>query len=179
MPAGGREAEQLAGFDGMCQRLAPRHRHGHPPRPRPSLDQAPLHGCDHLLIAAKPRMQKTETCSGCRPPAGTTVSQLPEPRPQPVAREPEPRCQASTEIAQLRSTAAAVLRCCTDMKKAGFRDRNRPLTWSGAKGIRTPDLLHAMHHGFVRGSPRRSGSRRSERDDCLTPSRWVCRSLSA
>jgi len=29
-------------------------------------------------------------------PNGATVSQLPEPRPQPVAQESEPRCQAST-----------------------------------------------------------------------------------
>ena len=40
-----------------------------------------------------------------------------------------------------------------EREKAGFRDRNRPLTWvelrGGAKGIRTPDLLHAMQPGFV------------------------------
>jgi hypothetical protein len=66
---GQREAEQLAGFDGMCQRLA----HGI------GMDIRHVHG-----------------------PA----------------------------LTKIRSLAAAVLRCCTDMKKAGFRDRNRPLTWS-------------------------------------------------
>jgi hypothetical protein len=54
----------------------------------------------------------------------------------------------------LRRAADAVLRCCTDMKKAGFTDRNRPLTWGGAKGIRTPDLLHAMQTRYqLRHSP--------------------------
>src|SRR6185437_3100937 len=33
-----------------------------------------------------------------RPPTRTTVAQLPQPRPQPVAQEPEPRCQASTGL---------------------------------------------------------------------------------
>jgi hypothetical protein len=35
----------------------------------------------------------------CRLPTGTTVARLPEPRPQPVAQEPEPRCPASTGVA--------------------------------------------------------------------------------
>jgi hypothetical protein len=29
-------------------------------------------------------------------------------------------------------------------KRAGSEDPNRPLTCGGAKGIRTPDLLHAI-----------------------------------
>ena len=44
--------------------------------------------------------------------------------------------------------------CCTGMEKAGIQDRNRPLTWGGAKGIRTPDLLHAMQTRYqLRHSP--------------------------
>jgi hypothetical protein len=40
--------------------------------------------------------------------------------------------------------AVAALCCCIKIKNGQFQDRNRPLTWGGAKGSRTPDLLHAM-----------------------------------
>ncbi len=37
---------------------------------------------------------RSRTERECRPPTGTTVAHLPEPRPQPVAQEPERKCQA-------------------------------------------------------------------------------------
>jgi hypothetical protein len=44
--------------------------------------------------------QKLATSTQCREGTGTTVAHLPETRPQPVTREPELRCPASTGIAQ-------------------------------------------------------------------------------
>ena len=61
--------------------------------------------------------------------------------------------------------------------------RSRPLSWEnrfgGAKGIRTPDLLRAMQHGFVRWRRARSGYRSSELLWRLGTSRWVWRNLEA
>src|SRR5215469_7303676 len=94
---------------------------------------------DHPVIAAKTRMRKTETCSGCRPATGTTVSQLPEPRLQPVAKEPEPRCQASTEIAQVLVLSNRNPDCNTTAQK-GQRPGVKPQVSTGAPpGTRTPN----------------------------------------
>jgi hypothetical protein len=45
-----------------------------------------------------------------------------------------------------------------------------PLTWSGAKGTRTPGLLHAIHGESVWHGPRWSGPCRSERGRHVRPS---------
>src|ERR1700733_8612714 len=58
--------------------------------------------CNQLVIA-EIRIQASKAGSqhGCRPPTGTTVAQLPEPRPQTVTQEPEPTCPAFTGLARL------------------------------------------------------------------------------
>jgi hypothetical protein len=77
-----------------------------------------------------------------RPPPGTSVSQLPEPRPQSVAREPEPRCQASTGIAHMGAWATAALYCCTKINEGRFPMRNRPVVWVELRGFEplTPSM---------------------------------------
>src|SRR5262249_41361802 len=83
-------------------------------RPVPLLRHTQLHQhtqpppCDQHLIAGKrPGRLKPGTSTECRPPTGTTVAHLPEPRPQPVAQEPELRCPASTGIAHAHGTDLA------------------------------------------------------------------------
>ena len=59
---------------------------------QPSQPKEPPNWILPTEMTARPReMQAAEP--------GTTVAQLPEPRPQPAAQEPEPRCQASTGLA--------------------------------------------------------------------------------
>ena len=51
----------------------------------------------------------------------------------------------SAPLTQYAARDVAVRGCGTGTKKGRLHDHNRPLNWCGAKGIRTPDLLHAIY----------------------------------
>ena len=54
----------------------------------------------------------------CRPPTGASVAQVPEPRPESVAKEPKPVCRPGTETPHVWESPGA-----------GDGNRTRVLAW--------------------------------------------------
>ncbi len=140
-----------------------------PPTPtghdQPHQHTRPLSLRSALLIAAKRRHAENPGASSeCRLPTGTTVGQPPEPRPQPVAREPEPRCQASTGIAQARVGSKPQRQTQPALSQQARHGGKAQFTTGGAGGTRTHDrqimspLLRALSPRPTRIPSRRASA---------------------
>jgi hypothetical protein len=99
------------------------------------------------------------------------LSQLPEPRPQPVAQEAESRCPASTGTAHTHGRMLLLYFAAVLAKIELYQSSKNPSELGGAKGTRTPDPLLAKQVLFqLSYSPAR---RRYKATRSACPVRWA------
>jgi hypothetical protein len=99
-----------------------------PPHPAPPAHPGSLPAINLTDRRQAPRPARSRgTATECRLPTGTTVAQQPEPRPQPVAQEPELRCPASTGTAHTGPhSCLGDISVTNDLQRRTGQDRHGP-----------------------------------------------------